>query len=156
MIVGGAAAEEFVRVDGPEVPYAHLHLPFGAYPEGPYGLGLRVAFGLVKYQGLDVLLFLAVVGGIYEASGAFDDVTYGIVEGVGGVKVLVGKVQKFGIHSSLFYRDILPLYFASVGEDVVTGRYVLHLKALKGFIANTLVIGCLSGVIVAGEDNINA
>ena len=42
---------------------------------------------------------LAVVGGIDKASGAFDDVPYGIVEGVSGVKVLVGKVQKFTIHS---------------------------------------------------------
>ena len=99
MVVGGAAAEKLVSVDGTEVPYAYLHLPFGINSQGPYGLGLRVAFGLVKYQGLDVLLFLAVVGGIDETSGAFDDVPYGIVEGVGGVKVLVGKVQKLTIHS---------------------------------------------------------
>ena len=125
MVVGGAAAEELVSVDGAEVSYAHLHLSFWAYPQGPYGLGLRVAFGLVKDKGLDIRLFLAVIGGIDKASGAFDDVTYGIVEGVGGVKVLVGKVQKFGIHSCLFYRDIFPLDVVPfpdmrVGEDVLS------------------------------------
>ena len=89
VVLRSVSAEEFVRVDGPEVPYAHLHLPFGIHPQGPYGLGFGVALGLVKDQGLDVLLFLAVVGGIYEASRAFYDVPDSIVEGIGGIEVLV-------------------------------------------------------------------
>ena len=113
-LLGGLAAEELVGVDGAEIADEHLHFVLVIQAQGADGEWLGIAGLAVEDKGLDIGLFLPVVGGVDKAAGFADYFTDGVVDGVSGFQIFSGKIYKLLLHRLVVITDTNVIKIATI------------------------------------------